>query len=519
MPVTVRSPIALTLFLSIQSFLLVLARPSAAASANGAFISCLTAISGKPELSLPGFQNYGLVSNGIRLPRMQRPAAVIFPDTIPQVQAAVLCAVRHNLDPIPRSGGCSFEGLSTADGALVIDLTNMAAVVVDVPGMTARVQTGIRMGKLYTDVFNAGNAVGRNLSCLGGVWPQIGFGGLMAAGGYGSMSRAYGVLTDHVIAAKVVDAKGRLLDASPTVNPDLFFAIRGGGGGTYGIVVEAKIKLIEVPLVTVGVLAYPSLDSAVEIMDRFQNWAPKATPKLTFTFNIVQSKLDMKFYYLGPAKELRSIILEESGLAKYTGATYQAVECGSLDSRWWLVNSAKPMACGKGISVSQRLDTTLLAGKEASKYAAAYFRKPIPVAGLQELVDIVASPVAKNWRLLQFKAYGGAFDQFADDFNAFPHRKGVLMHLEYGVAIGSRPPGFIERGYDGAKVAALQWYQQARTILAKYESGEKYNGYISLDDSVASYFGPNFQRLRSIKKKYDPENVFQTLASVPPAKH
>ena len=268
MPDRVCSPIALTLFLSTHSLLLVLARPSAAAPANGAFVSCLTAISGKPELSLPGFQNYGLVSNGIRLPKLKRPAAVIFPDTIPQVQAAVLCAVRHNVDPIPRSGGCSFEGLSTADGALVIDLTNMAAVVVDVPSMTARVQTGIRMGKLYTDVFNAGNAVGRNLSCLGGVWPQIGFGGLMAAGGYGSMSRAYGVLADHVIAAKVVDAKGRLLDASPTVNPDLFFAIRGGGGGTYGIVVEATIKLIEVPVVAVGLMKFTTLDHGVEVLDR-----------------------------------------------------------------------------------------------------------------------------------------------------------------------------------------------------------------------------------------------------------
>ena len=223
----------------------------------------------------------------------------------------------------------------------------------------------------------------------------------------------------------------------------------------------------------------------------------------------------MKFYYLGPAKELRTIILEKSGLAKYPGASYQAIECGSLGSRWWLVNSAKPMACGSGISVSQRLDSTLLADKEASKYASAYFRKPIPLAGLQELVALVASPVGKNWRLLQFKAYGGAFDKFADDFNAFPHRKGVLMHLEYGAAIKK---GILERGDDGAAATALKWYQQARKILAKYESGEKYNGYISLDDSVASYFGPNFRRLTSIKKKYDPKNVFQTLASVPPAK-
>jgi FAD/FMN-containing dehydrogenase len=242
--------------------------PSAAALVNATLASCLSAISGRPELSLPGFQNYALVAHGMLIPRLQRPAAVIFPDTVPQVQAAVLCAVKHNVYPIPRSGGGSFEALSTADGALVIDLTNMAAVAVNVPSMTATVQTGSRIGKVYTDVFNAGSAVGRNLSCLGGVWPQVGFGGLMAAGGYGSMSRMYGVLADHVVAAKVVDAKGRLLEASPTVNPDLFFAIRGGGGGTYGIVVEATIKLIDVPVVAVGLMKYSGLEHGVAVLDR-----------------------------------------------------------------------------------------------------------------------------------------------------------------------------------------------------------------------------------------------------------
>jgi len=120
------------------------------------------------------------------------------------VQAAVLCARKYKVQPIPRAGGNSFEALSTGDGALVIDLTNMAAVNVNVPAMTATVQMGSRMGNVYTAIHRAGQAANKNLTCLGGVWPQVGFGGLMAAGGYGSLSRMYGVLADHVIAAKVI---------------------------------------------------------------------------------------------------------------------------------------------------------------------------------------------------------------------------------------------------------------------------------------------------------------------------
>jgi hypothetical protein len=252
------------------------------------------------------------------------------------------------------------------------------------------------------------------------------------------------------------------------------------------------------------------------LLHRFQEWAPKATPRLTFTFSLVQGKLDIKLYYLGPSQELRKIIFDESGLAQHPGASYQAIECSSLGSRWWLVNSAQPLACGTGISVSQRLDSSLIALREASKYGSAYFRKPIPLAGLKELVGLVSSPVGRNWRVLQFKAYGGAFDNFADNFNAFPYRKGVLMHVIYGIAFGSRKPGVVERGHVG-EATAWQWYRQARSVLAKYATGEKYNGYLSLEDSVASHFGPNYPRLRSMKKKYDPGNVFNTPASVLPA--
>jgi FAD/FMN-containing dehydrogenase len=91
--------------------------------------------------------------------------------------------VKFKVQPIPRCGGNSFESLSSGDGALVIDLSEMAAVAVDVKAMTATVQFGARMGNVYSAIYKAGVGAGKNLTCLGGVWPQVGIGGLMAAGG------------------------------------------------------------------------------------------------------------------------------------------------------------------------------------------------------------------------------------------------------------------------------------------------------------------------------------------------
>lgn len=146
----------------------------------------------------------------------------------------------------------------------------IAGVSVDVGALTATVQAGTRMGNVYMAVYRAGQSASppRQLTCTGGVWPQLGFGGLIAAGGYGSMSRKYGVLADNIVSAKVVDAQGKLLLADSNTNPDLFFAVRGGGGGTYGIVVEATLKLVEVPVVSLGHISYKGLDTAVELLDR-----------------------------------------------------------------------------------------------------------------------------------------------------------------------------------------------------------------------------------------------------------
>lgn len=119
------------------------------------------------------------------------------------------------------------------------------------------------------------------------------------------------------------------------------------------------------------------------------------------------------------------------------------------------------------------------------------------------------------WKLFQFKAYGGAFDTTPVSFNAFPYRAGTVMHAEFGTSFGYHKSA---NEIDAGKAAEVwAYYEEAKAVVARYESGGRYNGYVSLDDKADLYWGPNYGRLRAAKTKYDPGNVFRNALSVPPS--
>lgn len=131
-----------------------------------------------------------------------------------------------------------------------------------------------------------------------------------------------------------------------------------------------------------------------------------------------------------------------------------------------------------------------------------------------EIKDLLAKPGA-YWKLFQFKAYGGAFNSIPVNFNAFPYRAGTLMHAEYGTSFGYQKSA---ADVDAARTAEIwAYFDEAKAVVAKYESGGRYNGYVSLDDKsdVSRYWGPNYGRLRAAKARYDPSNVFRNELSVP----
>lgn len=211
-------------------------------------------------------------------PNIPKPIAIIKPSQPSQVQTALICCKKHGIHIRIRSGGHDFEGLSYVANLpfLLIDLANLNAVTVE-DDNTAWVQSGASMGELYYKLSQQTSSFG----FPGGVQPNVGVGGFFSGGGYGLMVRKYGLGVDNVVDAQLVDANGDLLDRK-SMGEDLFWAIRGGGGGSFGIVLAWKLKLVPVPAIVTSFTA-------------FRSWGPNST-KLVHRWQYVAPEIDHRLF-------------------------------------------------------------------------------------------------------------------------------------------------------------------------------------------------------------------------------
>ena len=167
---------------------------------------------------------------------------------------------------------------------------------------------GIRLGALYTALD------GYNTTWIGGICPTVGLSGLLGAGGFNMQMRSLGISSDHVISAQVVTADGKTLTASATSNPDLFWAIRGGGGGTFGIVVEFTLRLRQLPRSAMVALSWNDTKSRFPVAKRFLEWAPRQPKAFTSQINIYKNTVQILGWYLGGSIESLQVLLEDSRL-------------------------------------------------------------------------------------------------------------------------------------------------------------------------------------------------------------
>ncbi|CAN1149662.1 Berberine bridge enzyme-like 26 [Linum perenne] len=169
-----------------------------------------------------------------------RPHFISTPSHHSDIQAAILCAKQEGLQIRVRSGGHDYEGLSylgSGNPYIIIDLTNLNNVQVDVNSETAWVQSGAQLGELYYGIAKQSSQLG----FPGGICPTVGVGGHLGGGGFGTLIRKHGLAADNVIDATLIDARGRVLDRE-AMGEDVFWAIRGGGASSFGIVVSWKLK-------------------------------------------------------------------------------------------------------------------------------------------------------------------------------------------------------------------------------------------------------------------------------------
>jgi hypothetical protein len=334
------------------------------------------------------------------------------------------------------------------DNSVVIDLSYMDSVVIDAVTQTAIVGGGIRLGPLYIELDKAGFTI------ISANHPTVGLSGAIASGGFGLQSRKYGVTGDLVLEAEVVTSNGSLLIASAESHADLFWALRGGGGGKYGIVTQWKLKLIPVwPKFTVFNINY-FYNGFEEVLTSFWNWAYGSIQDLSVSFIFTNDEIRIQGHFLGGVKDLHEIV-DKTGLFKLSNAkAVKHDECTHLGSRAYFLDKDKtcdkiyllnvgnsPLGPNYGDKPSlQTADVTLVTEGVIEGYGAApkqrreivktksmFFAKELSVENITTIME--RAKVMPFGAYAELTAYGGILETQPTDLTAFPHRNGVAYHL------------------------------------------------------------------------------------------
>jgi FAD/FMN-containing dehydrogenase len=418
----------------------------------------------------------------------RRPRAIVRAADAGDVATAVNYARDHSLPLAVRSGGHSLAYLSVIDNAIVVDFSDMARVSIDPETRIARVQPGATSGDL------AGPAHAHGLALSAGDTHSVGMGGLTTGGGIGFMVRKYGLAIDNLMAAQVVTAAGDVVTASAEKHPDLFWAIRGGGGNV-GIVTEFVFRLAPVSQILGGELMLPA---SREVLRGYLDYAASAPDDLTTIANLLYAPPAPHV----PQEHVGDLVL--SILVCWTGdipAGERALEP--------LRALATPVA--DAVAPIPYPQIYRFTEHQAAPHAAS-IRMMFADELSDEALDAALSAMKRAsspFSLIQFRGLGGAMARVASDATAFAHRERRYFVAIIGLWLDPDEDDAVHEAW----TAAL-W----RTV--RPEGSGVYVNFLEVEgpDRVREAYPPaTFARLAAIKRRYDPRNLFRFNQNVPPA--
>ncbi|KAK9105935.1 hypothetical protein Scep_022779 [Stephania cephalantha] len=452
-----------------------------------------------------------------------KPQLIITPLHESHVQATVICCRRHGLQIRVRSGGHDYEGLSYVSDVpfVVIELAEYQAIDVDVEDASAWVQAGATIGQLYY-------RIGEKTSAYGfpaGACPTVGVGGHFSGGGFGALFRKYGLAADNIIDARLVNADGEVLDKE-SMGEDLFWAIRGGGAGSYGVVLSWKVRLVPVPpIVTIFSVVKTLEQGANALVHRWQYIADKLPRDLLNALLIrranasKESKGTVQATFLsvfqGEAEQLLHIM--EQRFPELGVKREDCMEMTYLQSQVYLAEFP--------------IDSPelLLQRNQSRKFFKAksdYVKEPISEIGLRGLWERFHEIEVPE---VIFSPYGGRMGEIPDTEIPYNHRKGVIYKIQYLAWWG-------EKGRKASK-KNIDWTRRVYKYMTPYVSKSPRSAYFNYRDldlgqnnknGTASYsqardwgikyFGNNFDRLVRVKSNVDPDNFFRNEQSIPPVR-
>jgi hypothetical protein len=413
----------------------------------------------------------------------RRPALIARCSNEKEVQSAVRFARAHGLVVSVRGGGHSAPGYAVCDGGLMIDLSPMKAIGVEPEGRLARVEGGV----LWRELDQATQAHG--LATPGGTVSNTGVGGLTLGGGLGWLMGRFGATVDNVLSIEVVTARGDLVMASEAREPDLFWALRGGGGN-FGVVTRFEFRLHPVGKVLGGLVIHP-LSAAEDLLRFYRGFChslpdeaeavaalltlPDGPPVAALVLGYNGEDLDAGQRILEPARRFGTPIADTVGPMPYV-------------ERQMLLDQPNAV---NGIH----------------RYWRSAFTEELSDDFIRVLVQGAESFSSPLSALLLFYLHG-AIARVAPDATAFSARR-----RQWDVdAIGAWTDA-------GERLRHVGWIRGLWDRAQPHLMGSAYVNHLATDDlpdKVRASFGGNYRRLQKIKRKFDPQNLFRHNANIPP---
>ena len=449
------------------------------------------------EVTLPGSPAFEAARTTFNARFHQvEPMAVVSCTTANDASAALSFANRLGLEIAVRCGGHSFAGHSSTRGVL-IDVSPMRSV--SVSGEVVTVGAGARLGRVYEALDADGLAI------PAGTCPSVGVAGLTLGGGLGILGRSHGVTSDSLIAAEVVLADGRVVECDEHHDRDLFWALRGAGAGSFGVVTALVFRAIPAPEATNIHLSWSASDAAAAIA-AWQTWAPSAPDEIaaslkpTTTGDVATPpSLDLYVAAFGMGSDPASAVLD--GLVVRVGSDPSSSSAEHLSfpdtRRFWARLGEAEEAAPQPVYLCARSE---------------FFGRPLPPEAIEALIDASSRERAEGEsRELDFMPWGGAYNRVRPDATAFVHRD-ERFQLKHSATVD--PDASAE-----SKDAALRHVSRSLEAVHPWGSGRVFQNFADpdLDDWAEAHYGTNLERLVQIKRRYDPTNVFrgeQSLGSI-----
>jgi FAD/FMN-containing dehydrogenase len=421
----------------------------------------------------------------------RRPGLIARCGSVDDVSAAVKFATGAGLPLAVRGGGHSFPGLSVCDDGLVIDLGPMKAIRVDPDRRTARAEAGVLLGELDASTQRFGLAV------PAGIVTHTGLSGLTLGGGIGWIQRKYGLTIDQLLSVDLITAEGERLTASETENPDLFWGVRGAGGN-FGVVTEFEFRLNELgPTVVAGPVFWPISDAA-DVLRFYREWIAEAPDEL-MTIVIHRKAPPLPFV---PTELHGELVI--AVICCYVGSVEEgervAAPLKAFGSPVLDLCEPKPF-----LEHQSMFDPSYPHGRW-------YYMRACDVAELSDEVIEITVEHGRRIRspLTAFPIWqmGGAVSRVAEDETAFNGRS--VGHTFNITASTAGPEGFDEE---------REWVRDFSAALEPHQVGSVYVNFL-MDEGEGrirdAYGASKFDRLKELKRRYDPGNLFRLNQNIAP---